>query len=122
MTKPTRLMFDLSHNDLLPTTTYAADQALFLQALKGGWPMMMHKLSQGASFQDPVALGRLKYAAAAGLFVGGYHFMTAEPVSSQVANFMHIAGQAKQIIAPALLMLCIDNEPGPNNPIPGMSS
>ena len=81
------------------------------KALQGGWPMMMHKLSQGASFQDPAALGRLKYAVAAGLCLGGYHFMTADPVSSQVANFMHMAGQAKQLITPAPLMLCIDNEP-----------
>jgi lysozyme len=120
MTTPTRLMFDLSHNNPLPTATYAADQALFVQALQGGWPMMMHKLSQGASFQDPAALGRLKYGAAAGLFLGGYHFMTADPISSQIANFMHMAGQAKQIVAPAPLMLCIDNEPGPDNPAPGM--
>ena len=121
MNKPTRLMFDLSHHDPLPTSSYAADQALFVQALQSGWPMTIHKLSQGASFQDPVALGRLKYAAAAGLFLGGYHFMTAEPVSSQVANFMQMAGRAKQIIAPASLILCLDNEPGPDNPVPGMS-
>lgn len=106
-------MFDLSHYQSLPTTTYSADQALFEKARAGGWIMMMHKLTQGAAFQDPVAVGRLKYASAAGLLVGAYHFMDPSHVGYQLANFMHMVGQVKQIIAPAKLMLCVDNEPDP---------
>jgi lysozyme len=120
--QPTRCLFDLSHNNPLPASTYAGDLPLFQQAMRGGWIALMHKLSQGASFQDPVAIGRLKMAAQAGLLIGGYHFMTADPISSQVANFMQVAGQIEAAIGSASFVLALDNEPGSSNPATGMST
>jgi GH25 family lysozyme M1 (1,4-beta-N-acetylmuramidase) len=107
----TRCAYDIYHGTILNSPTYAGDQKLFAQAMAGGYVNMWHKLSQGMSMQDPMALGRLKYAAAAGVYCAGYHFMTNDPLAFQVAKFMHMAGQAKQIIAPAKLLMIIDNEP-----------
>jgi lysozyme len=107
---PTRSMFDLSHNNPLPTSTYAGDIPLFGQAKGAGWVAMMHKLTQGQGFVDPVALGRIGAANTAGLLLGGYHYMDTTPVAGQVANFMHVAGLAKAISAN--FVLCLDFEPG----------
>jgi len=80
---PTRSMFDLSHNNPLPTSTYAGDISLFEQAKGAGWVAMMHKLTQGLAFVDPVALGRIGAANTAGLLLGGYHYMDTTPVAGR---------------------------------------
>jgi len=40
-----------------------------------------------------------------------YHFVTADSVAAQAANFMHAAGQIKQLVTPAKILYVIDNEP-----------
>jgi lysozyme len=109
-------MYDLFHGDRLASPNYAGDTALFAKALTAGWPWLIHKLTQGAIFQDPLALGRLIAAARANLLLGVYHFMTSEPVTSQIANLMHSVGLARAAIAPAKLVIVIDNEPVPATP------
>jgi lysozyme len=107
-----RCMFDMYHGDSLPAPSYATDQALFVKAKEAGWPMMIHKLTQGSSFIDPKALGRLLAAKNAGLMLGVYHFMNADPVSSQAAYFMHAVGQLRMLLGVPLLLV-VDNEPNP---------
>jgi lysozyme len=105
-------MFDLSHNNLLAASSYAQDALLFAQAKGANWVAMMHKLTQGATFVDPVALGRYGAAVQAGLLVGGYHYMTTtDPVPAQVANFMQAVGKAKAVAG--TFVLCLDFEPSP---------
>lgn len=108
---PSRCIFDLSHNNPLKSTTYAQDDALFAQAKAAGWIAMMHKLTQGTAFVDPVALGRLASGNRVGLLLGGYHYLTADPAANQVANFMHVAGQVKTVIGAAPFVYMLDFEP-----------
>ncbi len=99
--------FDIFHGDPLSGVTFADDVQLFDQAKTAGWPMMWHKLSQGAGFVDPRAVGRLRVAVAAGMLIGGYHFMTlTDSIGAQVGNFMRVRGQ---IDAP--MVLALDFEP-----------
>jgi GH25 family lysozyme M1 (1,4-beta-N-acetylmuramidase) len=107
--KPTPCVFDISHHNPLPSATYAGDDPLFAQAKGAGWIAVLHKLTQGAMFVDPVALGRIASAARVGLLTGGYHYLTDEPLAVQVANFMHVVGQARAVSPSFVCML--DFEP-----------
>ncbi len=109
----TPCVFDLYHGDPLSGLDYADDTPLFVKALMAGWPWLIHKLTQGVTEQDPLAIGRLAAAARASLLLGVYHFMTDETVTNQVANLMHQLGLARAAIAPAKLVVIIDNEPDP---------
>lgn len=109
--KTTLCMFDLFHGDPLNAPTYASDVALFRMAKAAGFTCLIHKLTEGARFVDPVTIGRLGAAVKGGLMVGGYHFMNTDPVMAQVANFMHVVGQARMAVAPAPFVIALDNEP-----------
>lgn len=106
----TRCMYDLYHGDYLNASSYAEDAVLFGEATAAGWPMMIHKLTQGTDFVDNLAFGRLQAAHRANVLLGVYHFMTLDPAASQAAFFMHAVGQLRMIID-APLLLVIDNEP-----------
>jgi GH25 family lysozyme M1 (1,4-beta-N-acetylmuramidase) len=53
-----------------------------------GCPAVIMKCTQGAGYVDPLYKQRASMAGSAGFLVAAYHFGTAEPVSSQVNNFM----------------------------------
>ena len=94
-----------------PRLTYAGDLPLFQQAMRSGRTWLAHKITEGASFRDPAALGRLPVAGQAGMLLAVYHFVTADSVAAQAANFMHAAGQIKQLVTSAKILYVIDNEP-----------
>jgi lysozyme len=51
-------------------------------------PGVIMKCTQGGGYVDPAYRGRAAQATAAGFLVAAYHFGTAEPVSTQVNNFL----------------------------------
>lgn len=111
--KPTPCMTDLSHNDKLPYSTYAADREGFVQMVAGHWPFLMHKLSQGSSFIDPTVVGRLAQAAQVpDLNIGVYHFMDDSPIHNQIGTFMGgLMKLGAALPAGTFLRLMVDNEP-----------
>lgn len=93
-------VLDLSHNN--PHLNTAAEfAALYSAGVRG----VIHKLTQGTDFLDPLYAVRRPLAEAAGLqWHGGYHFCTSFPVDQQLAWFLSQAGTN------AALGLCLDAE------------
>src|SRR5215472_14495286 len=105
---PTLCMIDLSHNNSIPTHRYADDQAVFAQ-IAATYPFLMHKATQGVDFVDPTVMGRLPYAAKAGMQLGIYHYMDTSPVAAQVAYFL-MAYHDLRMAAGWPLVLALDFE------------
>ena len=111
MVAQTPLGVDLYHGDVLPSSHLRGRPAAFPAGMRSGRAWLAHKITEGASFRDPAALGRLPVAGQAGMLLAVYHFVTADSVAAQAANFMHAAGQIKQLVTPAKILYVIDNEP-----------
>ena len=77
------LVIDLSHHNPDPIDF----TAIYGSGIIGAFL----KASQGAGFTDPLFAARRTSAAAAGLLVGAYHFLTDAPVADQVAHFLAVA-------------------------------
>ncbi len=114
-----RAVYDLFHGDPLASSTFAGDTSLFKKAYVAGWIGYIEKLTQGAGYVDPLAVGRLRAATAvSGILLGGYHYMTlTDTVSAQVANFMFAVGRVDHP-----LMLVLDFETTPSRVAEGMAS
>jgi len=74
-------IIDLSHNNAVELT--AVQQA--------GFTAVIHKATEGATYQDPLYASRQAEARQLGLLWGAYHFGTAAAVAEQIANFMATA-------------------------------
>jgi hypothetical protein len=106
-----RCLYDLYHVDPLPGHTYAEIVPSLNQAAAAGWPLFMHKLSQGL-FADPAGVGRLQAAGSSMVSgIGGYLFMTTtNSAASQIAMFMKQRG-----LVGAKLVNMLDFEPASPN-------
>jgi lysozyme len=74
-------ILDLSDNNTIDLA--AAKQA--------GIVAVIHKATEGATYQDTCYASRRAEAAALGLLWGAYHFGTAATLSQQIANFLQAA-------------------------------
>ena len=74
-------IMDISHNN---TIDLAA-------AKDAGIVAVIHKATEGATFQDPLYASRRAQAKQLGLLWGAYHFGTAADVSDQLQNFTQTA-------------------------------
>jgi GH25 family lysozyme M1 (1,4-beta-N-acetylmuramidase) len=63
----------------------------FIKLKQSGIVGVIHKATQGASYQDATFQTRWKEIEDAGLLLGAYHFNTAENVKAQVDNFFDAA-------------------------------
>ena len=83
--------------------------AIDLPAAKSaGMVAVIHKATQGATFQDPLYASRKALASQLGLLWGAYHFGTAAPVDQQLRNFADTA----QLGAGDLAALDYESNPG----------
>jgi len=74
-------IMDINHND-----------AIDLSAAKAaGIVAVIHKATEGATFQDPLYASRRTEAKELGLLWGAYHFGTAADVTEQLRNFTQVA-------------------------------
>lgn len=74
-------ILDINHNDDIDLA--AAQQA--------GIVAVIHKATEGATYQDPLYATRRTQAQQLGLLWGAYHFGTAADVDQQLANFLSTA-------------------------------
>ncbi len=74
-------IMDISHNNAID----------FAAAQKAGIVAVIHKATEGATFQDPLYATRRAEASQLGLLWGAYHFGTAADVSQQLQNFTQTA-------------------------------
>jgi len=63
----------------------------FQKTFDGGITAIVHKATQGASFQDSKYKARRDQAKQLGFLWGAYHFSTGESVTDQVENFLSFA-------------------------------
>lgn len=72
---------DLSHNNTIDLSAAKA----------AGIVAVIHKATEGATFQDPMYATRRAEAKSLGLLWGAYHFGTAADVDQQLQNFLQTA-------------------------------
>lgn len=72
---------DINHNDDLDLTQLQSEGVI----------AVIHKVTEGATFVDPLYLTRRAQADQLGLLWGGYHFGTAADVDQQLDNFANAA-------------------------------
>lgn len=74
-------IMDINHNDDIDLAA----------AQSAGIVAVIHKATEGATFQDPLYATRRAQAKQLGLLWGVYHFGTAADVTQQMQNFTHTA-------------------------------
>src|SRR5687768_11224062 len=74
-------IMDISHNNDIDLSA----------AQSAGIVAVIHKATEGATFQDPMYATRRAEASQLGLLWGAYHFGTAADVSQQIQNFTQTA-------------------------------
>jgi lysozyme len=74
-------IIDINHNDDIDLSA----------AQSAGIVAVIHKATEGATFQDPLYATRRAQAKQLGLLWGTYHFGTAADVSQQLQNFSQVA-------------------------------
>src|SRR5688572_22361052 len=83
-------IMDINHNDDIDLPAAAS----------AGIVAVIHKATEGATFQDPLYATRRTQATQLGLKWGAYHFGTAANVEQQLQNFVQIAQiQAGDLVA-----------------------
>lgn len=82
MTDINPLVVDLSHWD--PAEDYRAVK-------EDGIVGVIYKATEGSGYTDPTYVAQQQAAKSAGLKWGAYHFATANPVNSQIDNFLNYA-------------------------------
>jgi lysozyme len=79
---------------------YHGNAVDFAEVSTGGIVAVIHKATQGATFQDSKYRARRDEAKALGLLWGAYHFSTGELVADQVTNFLrHAKPDEDELIA-----------------------
>lgn len=89
-------IIDISHHNKI---------ASFAKVRQGGILAVIHKATQGTSYQDPTLARNRKRIADACLLLGAYHFGTAGDAFAQADHFLAVAGTAP--------LLVLDFEPNP---------
>jgi lysozyme len=74
-------IMDINHNDDVDLSA----------AMNAGIVAVIHKATEGATFQDPLCATRRAEAKQLGLLFGVYHFGTAADVTQQLQNFTQTA-------------------------------
>ncbi|MFL6244397.1 MAG: glycoside hydrolase family 25 protein [Thermoanaerobaculia bacterium] len=82
-------IMDINHNDDIDLTA----------AANAGIVAVIHKATEGATFQDPLYATRRTQASQLGLRWGAYHFGTAADVTEQFQNFVQTAQLASGDLA-----------------------
>ncbi len=77
------IVLDLSHHNAVVD---------FDKVRKAGTLGVILKATQGSGYKDPTFVSRARAAHRAGLVVGAYHFADGATPSSQIKNFMSVAG------------------------------
>jgi len=102
MTIPSRKVIDISHHN----TVLSWDDVV-----AAGIVGVIHKATEGLTYQDPQYLPRCAPAMRAGLVWGAYHFAHGgESIQGQVDNFLSVVG------VDAETAYCLDWESNPSGP------
>lgn len=82
---PSINVIDMYHGNGVKLSDFALLKA-------GGLFGIIHKVSQGSHYTDPLYLERRKAALDAGLLWGGYHFLDSSHVADQIDHFLNESG------------------------------
>ncbi|WKE64262.1 glycoside hydrolase family 25 protein [Gallaecimonas kandeliae] len=82
-------IIDLSHHNSISSFQAAKDAGIFA---------IIHKATQGATYQDPTFREHREMALAAGLKVGAYHFGTAGDPIAQAESLLAVAGKDSLLV------------------------
>ncbi len=96
-------IIDLSHHNLITDIN---------KIREFGVVGIIHKATQGISFEDQRFSARRQMAKEAGLLFGAYHFGNGDNVTAQVDNFLSTVGYDL-----SNLLLCLDFEDSSTNPM-----
>ncbi|CAN7179416.1 glycoside hydrolase family 25 protein [Caballeronia sp. LjRoot31] len=77
---------------------------------------VIHKATEGASWQDPLYERRRYEASALGLLWGAYHFSSGRPPESQVDNFLKTIQWGVDQVSDAATLLALDYETSTSGP------
>nr|WP_315593482.1 glycoside hydrolase family 25 protein [uncultured Cupriavidus sp.] len=87
-----------------------------VKAMHAGVRAVIHKASEGATFQDPKYRARREQARAAGLLWGAYHFSSSRPAREQADNFLAAAQWGDPAVDNSKTLFCLDFEPSSSGP------
>ncbi|PLP97643.1 glycoside hydrolase family 25 protein [Cupriavidus pauculus] len=87
-----------------------------VKAKNAGVRAVIHKASEGATFQDPLYRQRRQQALAAGLLWGAYHFSSARQASDQAENFLAATQVGDATVDNSATLFCLDFEPSSSGP------
>jgi lysozyme len=96
-------IIDLNHNDTVTSWDLVH---------QNGVHAVIHKATEGTTFQDPAYHGRRTAAKAAGLLFGSYHFTSGGDVTKQIANYLSWAQPAHDEL---IAIDCEESSGGPPN-------
>jgi len=86
------------------------------RAVDAGIVAVIHKASEGETFQDQKYRKRRDAARAAGLLWGAYHFSSSRPATSQADNFLAAVQWDDPAVDNSKTLLCLDFEPSSSGP------
>ena len=92
------IVLDLSHHNTIPES--------LIPAASAGIIGIIHKATEGTSYQDPKVEARYSLADQAGLLFGLYHFIRHGNIGGQVDNFMSVYRRYN----PANILIALDYE------------
>ncbi|MGO4330335.1 glycoside hydrolase family 25 protein [Cupriavidus sp. 2TAF22] len=87
-----------------------------LTAFNAGVRAVIHKASEGETFQDPKYRKRRDQALAAGLLWGAYHFSSSRPAIKQADNFLGAVQWGDPAVDNSRTLFCLDFEPSSSGP------
>jgi GH25 family lysozyme M1 (1,4-beta-N-acetylmuramidase) len=93
-------ILDIYHDDLTPLSV-AQDQGIVA---------VIHKASEGATWQDPAYANRRHEARGLGMLWGAYHFSSGKPAKDQAKNFLDAIQWGADPTFDSQTLLCLDFE------------
>ncbi|MGN5477300.1 glycoside hydrolase family 25 protein [Cupriavidus basilensis] len=87
-----------------------------IKARNAGVRAVIHKASEGATFQDPAYGKATARRAAAGLLWGAYHSSSSRPANEQADNFLAATQCDDPAVDNTATLFCLDFEPSPSGP------
>jgi lysozyme len=99
-------ILDINHTDTIALK----------DALAAGIVAVIHKASEGATFQDPLYTQRRYEARALGMLWGAYHFSSGRPPEDQVNNFLNVIQWGVDPSSDAVTLLALDYETSTSGP------
>lgn len=88
----------------------------FAMAQANGITAVIHKASEGATFQDDKYRSRRDRAMGMGFLWGAYHFSSSRPSSDQVDNFLDAIQWGADSARDEQTLICLDWEPSHSGP------